>query len=150
MRYILIFITFISLNVYAKEWKTDSFTINLPDSFIVETDKKSRLLAFSKNGRSSPLFLSIEFGEKFQVNEVKKRINESINVALAKEECKPKCKAYFYESSQNIDGQTIFTYHYLVTAKSLSFVISYIDNSSLEEGRNFVKQLGQQIRKNSI
>lgn len=150
MKYILIFITLISISAYAKEWKTDSFTINLPDSLIVETDTNRRLLAFSKNGPSLPPFLSIEFGEKFSVKEIKNRINESINDKMKKEECKPKCEAYFYESSQKVNDQIIFIYHYLVATKSLSFVISYIDNSSLEEGRNFIKQLGQQIRDNSI
>jgi hypothetical protein len=144
---------FFSISCLAKEWETDHFSINLPDSLIVETDGDRRLLAFSKSGPYSPPFLSMEFGKEISVGEVLKNINESLKShggEMVSEACSPDCQAYYFEGSTKVENKTAYMYHYLVNTKNLTFIISYTDVISLEDGRGFVKNIGSQIRGKDI
>jgi hypothetical protein len=153
MKYLLLILFLVSISTEAKEWTTNYFSLDLPESMIVETNKERRLLAFSKDGPHSPPFLSIEFGKEIPVEAVLENINESLiplGGKMVSEECKPDCEAFYYEQSTEIEGKTIFMYHYLVRSPQLAFVISYTDTVSLESGRDFVKNIGSQIRATAI
>ncbi len=153
MKYLILLLLLISVGSNAKEWKTDHFSLDLPESMIVETDKKRRLLAFTKSGPYSPPFLSIEFGNKIPVNEVLKNLNESLKPqggGMVSESCPSSCKAFYFEKATKVEGKLVYMYHYLVQSPGLTFIISYTDNVSLENGREFVKNLGKQIRAKNI
>lgn len=153
MKYLLPLLLFVSISGNAKEWDTDYFSINLPESMIVETDNKRRLLAFSESGPNQPPFLSIEAGTGIPAKDVLKDLNESLKPdggKMVSEPCKPECQAFYYEYSAEVDGKTVYTYLYFVQTTELGFIISYIDVVSLESGRKFVKEIGLQIRGKNI
>lgn len=153
MRILLIILLLLSNNVFAKEAKTDSFAINLPDNFHVETDKKSRLLAFGGKGPNDVPFLSIEFGKRVNPEQVIERVNSSIKQlekSLREEKCSPDCRAYYVELSTPVNNITAYRYHYIVQSEKLNFIILYGDKESLESGRKFVKEIATQILNNGI
>jgi hypothetical protein len=78
MRILPFLLLLFASTIDAKEIKTDSFTLDLPENYKVETDKKSRLLAFGGNGPYDLPFLSIEFGKRVKPSSVIKRVNGSI------------------------------------------------------------------------
>lgn len=49
MKYFLTLFFLLPALSYAKEVKTDFFSLDLPDNYHAETDKKRRLLAFGGN-----------------------------------------------------------------------------------------------------
>lgn len=153
MKYLLSILFLVSMNSEAKEWKTNYFTLDLPESMIVETDKERRLLAFSEEGPHSPPFLSIEFAKEISVTDVIDNISESLmplGGKMVSEECKPDCKAFYNEQSTEINGEAVFAFHSVVQSPKLTFVISYTDKVSLENGREFVRNVSSQIRAKAI
>ncbi|MCX2784592.1 hypothetical protein OQJ46_16495 [Microbulbifer thermotolerans] len=154
MKYLFIILLLSTSLSQAKEWKTDLFTIDLPESLIVETDKKRRLLAFSESGPNSPPFLSIEFGKGVPIDVVLEEVNSSIAALgggeLKQEECLTNCKAYYFEWKMDVEGEGAFLYYYLGQTSTLSFIISYTGTNSIEAGREFVKNVARQIREQNI
>lgn len=148
MKYFYLSLLFISLSLSAKEAKTNLFTIDLPESFKVETNKRSRLLAFSDKGPSHPPFLSIEFGKKFPIKDVKERVNSALKqnkLSLKDIDCGKNCKAYYSEQEISLDGNINASFHYLASNEQLGFIISYTDNKSIKHGAEFVKSLASQL-----
>jgi len=148
MKYIYMILLFVGLNLSAKEAKTNLFTIDLPESFKVETNKRSRLLASSDKGLSHPPFLSIEFGKEFPINDVKKRVNSVLKqnkLSLQDIDCGKNCKAYYSEQEIRIDGNMITRFHYLASNGQLGFIISFTDNQGIKHGSEFVKSIAIQL-----
>lgn len=149
MKYLLALVSLLSLQVNAADWETDYFTVSLPEHFLVETDRDNRLLAFSTRGPFKPPFLSIEFGERIVLGDLKSEIDwllkENFGSKLASVDCKHDCDAYYFGGSTTVDGVETFVHYYLARTAGLSFVISFLGIESLEAGRKFVDEVGRQI-----
>jgi len=151
MKILLLPLLLLSANVTAKEVATEYFELNLPNTFHVETDKRNRLLAFGGASPNDVPFLSIEFGERVNPEQVIKRVNSAIKQFekfLVEEQCSSSCQAYYVEIETKVENQSAYRYHYVVKSKKLNFIISYGDKVSLEDGRVFVKSLAKQILQN--
>ena len=149
MRFILVLILLTSANIFAKEVATNSFSITLPDSLHVETDKSRRLLAFGDKGPGGAPFLSIEFGTNIEYEALVQNVNASLkneDLELSEEVCEPDCKSFYFEQ-ETPNGNR---FHYLVQSREITFIISYLGNGDLESDGNFVKNVGAQILENSI
>jgi hypothetical protein len=148
MEYIYLYLLLVSQSLSANETKTDLFTIDLPKSFKVETNKRSRLLAFGDKGPSHPPFLSIEFGKVFPIKDVKERVNSVLKeneISLQDIDCGNNCKAYYAEQEINVDGNMFASFHYLASNERLGFIISYTDNKGIKMGGEFVKSIANQL-----
>ena len=148
----LLFLLFVNV-AYAKEIKTDSFTLTLPDNYTIETDKTSRLLAFGGNGAYDLPFLSVEFGKEQIPKSVIERLNRSIqqfDKSLKEESCSPSCRAFYVELSTTVNDVKVYRYHYIVESEKINFIISFGGKDSLESGRFFVKKIASQIINSGI
>ncbi|MFT0138617.1 hypothetical protein ACEK07_18610 [Alcanivoracaceae bacterium MT1] len=153
MRFLLLLLILVSVNCAAREWKTDYFSIDLPESMDVEIDKEKRLLAFPKGDPYSMPFLFIEFGTEVSFKEVLRDLNEELKHyegEMLPESCSPNCRVYYFEGeslgrgSKN-GGETTYLYHYVLEISGRVFVISYVDDASLKDGGRFVRSIGKRI-----
>jgi hypothetical protein len=69
---------------------------------------------------------------------------------MISEPCPSGCQAFYFEREIKSEGMLVFMYHYLVQSPDLTFIISYIDSVSIENGRKFIKNIGNQILSNKI
>ena len=153
MRLIFIVLLLTSFSVFAKEAKTNLFAIELPDEFQIETDKTSRLLAFSGKGPYDLPFLSIEFGKEIDHEELVNNVNNSLmefGASLKEETCISNCKAFYVELTTKIKGEEVYRYHYIAKSERFTFIISYGQTKGLEVGRQFVKNIASQVLNNGI
>lgn len=73
----------------------DYFKLSLPNSLQVETDKKNRLIGFGGNSPNDVPFLSIEFGERINTDQIIVSVNAAIKQfgkSLEKIKCSPTCQ----------------------------------------------------------
>ncbi len=150
MKISFVILILFSTQIVAKEYSTEYFTISLDKRFIVEIDKTRRLIAFTSNVLSNPTFLTIDFTEERKIKELVPEINSFLSEfggKLEEVECNQECISYYYEGERNTDNGVIFHYHKLVQTKSLTYIITYINDESLGKGRRFVNNINGQIEK---
>ena len=152
MRIILVFLMFLSSQSIAQEVKTESFTISLPDELKVETDRVRRILAFGKN--KNP-FINIEFGNgiREQYLDIVSRVNETLarmNSTLSKKDCGADCEAMYAEGQIKNESLTVYSYFYLVKAKTQSFIITIVSQEPINSGELEATNIGQQILQSGI